>query len=67
MTAQTWEVRGMTCAHCVSSVTEEVSELAGVRSVDVALESGTLTVTAEPALSDDAVRDAVAAAGYRLA
>ena len=27
----TWTVTGMTCGHCVASVTEEVSALAGVR------------------------------------
>ncbi len=64
---QTWTVAGMTCGHCVDSVTEEVAELPGVRAVDVVLESGALTVVAEPPLSDDAVRRAVEDAGYRLA
>ena len=31
----TYTVTGMTCAHCVASVTEEISELAGVEAVDV--------------------------------
>ena len=64
---QTWTVTGMTCEHCVASVTEEVAELPGVRRVDVALEGGALTVEAEPPLSEDAVRQAVEEAGYRLA
>ena len=34
---QTWTVSGLTCSHCVASVTEEVSELPGVRSVDLVL------------------------------
>jgi len=63
---QTWTVSGMTCEHCVASVTEEVAELPGVRQVDVVLESGTLSVVAEPPLSDDAVREAVEEAGYQL-
>ena len=63
---QTWTVSGMTCEHCVASVTEEVAELPGVRQVDVVLESGTLSVVAEPPLSDDAVREAVEVAGYQL-
>ena len=37
MSTQTWTVQGMTCEHCVPSVTEEVSDLAGVRTVDVVL------------------------------
>ncbi len=64
--SQTWTVSGMTCGHCVASVTEEVTELPGVRAVDVVLETGTLTVDAEPPLSDDAVRAAVEEAGYQL-
>ena len=64
---QTWTVTGMTCEHCVASVTEEVGELPGVRRVDVVLADGALTVEAEPPLSDDAVRQAVEEAGYRLA
>jgi copper chaperone len=61
-----WTVTGMTCEHCVASVTEEVSELPGVRAVSVELATGRLTVEAAPALSDDDVRGAVEGAGYRL-
>jgi copper ion binding protein len=64
---QTWTVTGMTCEHCVASVTEEVSELPGVRAVDVVLRDGTLTVEADAPLADDDVRRAVEEAGYALA
>ena len=64
---QTWTVSGMTCAHCVASVTEEVAELPGVRTVDVVLDGGVLTVEADAPLADDDVRRAVEEAGYRLA
>jgi copper chaperone len=63
---QTWTVSGMTCGHCLASVTEEVSELPGVRSVDVVLETGALTVESDAPLTDDAVRGAVEEAGYQL-
>jgi len=62
----TGTVVGMTCGHCVASVTEEVGEIAGVRDVAVDLESGSLTVTSELPLDPDVVRDAVVEAGYRL-
>jgi copper chaperone len=62
----TYTVTGMTCEHCVASVREEVSEVAGVRSVDVDLESGRLVVAGEGFL-DDAVQTAVEEAGYELA
>ncbi|MEO6020722.1 MAG: cation transporter [Knoellia sp.] len=64
---QTFTVTGMTCGHCVSSVTEEVSELAGVQNVDVDLASGAVTITSAEPLEDSAVRAAVEEAGYALA
>jgi copper chaperone CopZ len=57
-------VEGMTCEHCVRSVTEEVSEVAGVTGVEVDLESGRLAVAGNP--SAEAVRAAVAEAGYAV-
>ena len=63
-------VEGMTCAHCVASVTEEVSAVAGVSSVDVELNAGgasVVRVVSDGVVSEDAVRDAVEEAGYTLA
>jgi copper chaperone CopZ len=62
---RTYTVTGMTCGHCVASVTEEVGEVDGVRSVDVVLETGVLTVTGE-GVSDAAVTAAVQEAGYQV-
>jgi copper chaperone len=66
---QTFEVEGMTCGHCVSSVTEEISGLAGVEGVDVELVPGgrsKVTVASDSALRVDDVRAAVTEAGYSL-
>jgi copper chaperone CopZ len=63
---QTWTVAGMTCRHCVASVTEEVSEIPGVDGVEVDLPSGALTVSASGPLDDADVRAAVEEAGYTL-
>ena len=60
-----YTVHGMSCSHCVLSVRDEVSEVPGVRAVDVDLASGHLTVTGEHA--DESVRAAVAEAGYEVA
>ncbi len=62
----TYTVSGMTCEHCVASVTEELSELAGVSKVDVELASGAVTVTSDHELDADEVRGAVTEAGYQL-
>ena len=61
-----YTVQGMTCSHCVLSVHEEVSDVPGVSAVDVDLASGRVTVTGQH-VSDAAVRDAVADAGYEVA
>lgn len=61
----TYTVKGMTCEHCKLSVTEEISEIDGVASVDVDLPSGRVTVTGEN-VADDAVKAAVDEAGYEV-
>jgi copper chaperone CopZ len=58
-------VTGMTCGHCVASVREEVSEVAGVSGVEVDLASGSLRV-AGSGFGDDAIAAAVAEAGYEV-
>ena len=67
MPVQHYTVTGMTCGHCVSSVTEEVQEIPGVRSVDVVLETGAVSITSAGPTDDAAIRSAVEAAGYRFA
>jgi copper chaperone CopZ len=62
-------VEGMTCSHCVLSVTEELSAIAGVETVDVDLNAGGVSrvrVASSGPLGTDAVRAAVEEAGYAL-
>ena len=66
-TTTTYTVTGLTCGHCVSAVTEEVSQLPGVRDVTVDLATGAVTVTSDEQLERAAVAAAVDEAGYRLA
>ena len=66
MSSATYTVTGMTCGHCVASVTEEVSEVAGVTGVEVDLGSGAVTVTSDQPVDDAAVRAAVEEAGYQV-
>ncbi|MBA2696053.1 MAG: heavy-metal-associated domain-containing protein [Actinobacteria bacterium] len=66
MSTATYTVVGMTCDHCVTSVTEEVSEVDGVTDIDVDLATGALAVTSDTTVDDAAVRAAVAEAGYRI-
>ncbi|HRN29371.1 MAG TPA: heavy-metal-associated domain-containing protein [Terrimesophilobacter sp.] len=70
MTTTDYLVTGMTCSHCVSSVTEELTEIDGVTAVTVDLNAGgasAVHVTSESPLDAAAVRAAVEEAGYTLA
>ena len=62
-----YTVTGMTCGHCVASVTEEIEAIPGVQRVEVDLASGAVTVTSADPIDDATVRDAVTEAGYQLA
>jgi copper chaperone CopZ len=66
MDEKTYNVVGMTCAHCVMSVREEVSDIKGVHAVDVDLASGRLVVAGDD-VPEAAVKAAVEEAGYELA
>ena len=69
LTTNTYEVTGMTCGHCVSSVTEEVSRLDGVTNVDVQLVTGgasRVTVSSTDVLDRETVAAAIDEAGYEL-
>ena len=68
-TTSTYAVAGMTCGHCVSAVTEEVSALPGVTNVAVDLVAGAISsvsVTSDAGLDREQVAEAVDEAGYEL-
>ena len=67
MSESTFTVVGMTCGHCVASVTEEVSKIAGVSDVAVDLPTGAVKVTSEAPVDEADVKAAVEEAGYALA
>ena len=67
MSTVSYTVTGMTCEHCVRSVSEEVGALPGVTAVAVDLASGGLTLTSGAPVDDADVRAAVEEAGYELA
>lgn len=62
-------VDGMTCSHCVASVTEELTAVSGVESVSVELRTGEASivsvVSAAPLAAND-VNAAITEAGYTL-
>jgi copper ion binding protein len=67
MAESTFTVTGMTCGHCVASVTEEVTKIEGVTGVDVDLPTGAVKVTSAAPVAEADVKAAVEEAGYALA
>lgn len=67
VSSQTYTVRGMTCAHCINAVTQEVGAIAGVTDVQVDLDTGGLTLMVSTPVRDVVVAEAVEEAGYALA
>lgn len=66
MSTETITVSGMTCGHCVASVKGEIGKIDGVTDVDVALETGAVTITSESGVDFEAVKAAVDEAGYEV-
>lgn len=65
----TLNIDGMTCGHCVSSVTEELSAVPGVSNVEISLAAGgtsVATITTTAAVENSVLDAAVTEAGYTL-
>lgn len=62
----TIHVSGMTCGHCVSAVSQELSQVDGVTGVAVALDEGQVTVTSDGPVDHEALVAAVDEAGYEV-
>jgi copper chaperone len=57
-------VEGMSCDHCVMSVTEELTAIDGVREVDVVLATGAVAVLADREIARAEIAAALDAVGY---
>lgn len=69
MATATYAVTGMTCSHCVTAVTQELSKVPGVQETSVDLVVGgasTVTVVSAAPLAGDDVRAAIDEAGYEV-
>ena len=69
MAQTTLKLEGLTCQHCVGSVTTELQSLPGVTDVTIDLANegvSTATVTSNPTPSPEQFKDAIAEAGYTV-
>ena len=64
MTTTTILVPGMTCGHCKSAVTDELSKINGVTNVDVDLDSKKVTIKSEADVEWQVIVGAVDEAGF---
>ncbi len=63
---KTLKISGMTCGHCVASVTKELSKLPGATNVTVDLASATAHLKADESVTEADLAAAVDEAGYQL-
>ena len=66
MTTATYEIKGMTCGHCVQAVTAALGTVVGVTDVAVDLDTAKASVTSDQPLDEATVRAAVEEAGYEV-
>jgi len=60
----TLKIKGMSCGHCVASVTAALKKIPGVGDVAVSLEKGEASFAATPEVSLDAVKKAIRDIGF---
>ena len=60
------KIEGMMCAHCQKHVNDALAKMAGVTAVEVNLEAGTATVTAEREIPQAEFAQVITEAGYEL-
>ena len=67
MTTVTYNIPNISCGHCVHTIKMEVSDLAGVESVDASADSKTATVTFGDPASEDTIKALLTEINYPVA
>ena len=62
----TIKIKGMSCQHCVSSVTKALSAIAGISDVKVSLEKGEATFTESSPVSKETIKDSITKIGFEV-
>ncbi len=60
----TFEVPAVSCQHCVNAITQEVSQIPGVRNVAVDINTKRVSVDAGEQVSQQQIVEAINEAGY---
>ncbi len=64
--ASVLKVKGMSCQHCVMSVTRALNQLDGIHKVEVDLSKGEVRFENTQALDTDRIEKAIEKAGYQV-
>ena len=67
MTTVTYSIPNISCGHCVHTIKMEISDLAGVQSVEANQESKTATITFDMPASEDKIKALLAEINYPVA
>jgi copper chaperone len=67
MSERVYRVPDVSCEHCVSAITKELTQIDGVKVVNVDLESKKVTVVADESVAEQQIRDGIDEAGFDIA
>jgi copper chaperone len=62
----TIRIKGMSCQHCVKAVTKALSEIAGIKDVQVDLAKGEATFDEVQPIDQELLRERIKKAGFEL-
>ncbi len=60
------KVKGMSCQHCVMSVTKALNQLDGIKNVQIDLAKGEVRFDNTKSVASDRIREAITDAGYEV-
>lgn len=63
----TIKIKGMSCGHCVASVTKALSNLDGISNVEVSLEKGEATFNLDKEVPMSVIKAAIVKIGFEAA
>ena len=62
----TVKIKGMSCGHCVASVTKALSDIDGISDVQVSLEKGEATFRKDKDVANEVIKAAIARIGFEV-
>ena len=67
MAERVYNVPDVSCEHCVSAITKQLTQIDGIQNVEVDLETKKVTVVADDSVAEQQIRDGIDEAGFDIA